>query len=110
MKRIVSVLLGIVLTVTFSGCAKKAAVVNTIEGNMKTYFEMADGTWMCDDCSYQYRLEINGRMPNAAVDSSFVYLSNIEEITFDQAYKAAGISSCSDDYFAPETAVLVEMH
>ena len=76
---------------------------------MKTYYEMADGTWMCDDHMYQYRLEINGRMPNAAVDSSFVYLSNIEEITFDQAYMAAGISSNSDDYFSPEEAVLVEM-
>jgi hypothetical protein len=48
-------------------------------------------------------------MPNAAVDSSFVYLSNIEEIPFDQAYKSAGISSNSDDYFSPEEAVLVEM-
>ena len=35
---------------------------------------------MCDDYLYKYRLEITGRMPNAAVDSSFVYLSNIEEI------------------------------
>ena len=66
---------------------------------MKTYYEMTDGTWMCDDHSYKYRLEITGKMPNAAVDSSFVYLSNIEEITFDQAYRAAGVSSHSDDYF-----------
>ena len=110
MKRIVLMLLCILLAVTFSGCAKKAAVKNTIEGNMKTYCEMTDGTWMCDDHLYKYRLEINGRMPNAAVDSSFVYLSNIEEITFDQAYKAAGISSSLDDYFPPEKAVLVEMH
>ena len=48
-------------------------------------------------------------MPNAAVDSSFVYLSNIEEITFDQAYRAAGVSSNSNDYYSPEEAVLVEM-
>ena len=109
MKRIVQILLCIMLAVTVSGCAKKAAVKNTIEGNMKTYYEMTDGTWMCDGRVYQYRLEINGRMPNAAVDSSFVYLSNIGEITFDQAYKAAGISSNSDDYFSPEEAVLVEM-
>ena len=59
---------------------------------------------------YKYRLEIDGRMPNAAVDSSFVYLSNLEEITFDQAYQAAGISSNSDDYFSPDKAVLVEMN
>ena len=110
MKKIVSLLLCILLVVTLSGCAKKASVKNTIEGNMKTYCEMTDGTWMCDDHLYKYRLEINGRMPNAAVDSSFVYLSNIEEISFDQAYKAAGISSNSDDYFSPEQAVLVEMN
>ena len=107
MKRMV--LLSTLLVITLSGCAKNAAVKNTIEGNMKTYYEMTDGTWRCDDHLYKYRLEINGRIPNAAVDSSFVYLSNIEEITFDQAYKAAGISSNSDDYFSPEEAVLVEM-
>ena len=110
MKRIVLMLLCILLAITFSGCAKKATVKKMIEGNMKTYYEMTDGTWMCDDHLYKYRLEINGRMQNAAADSSFVYLSNIEEITFDQAYKAAGISSNSDDYFPPEKAVLVEMN
>ena len=109
MKRTVCMLLCILLAVTFSGCAKKAAVKNTIEGNMKTYYEMTDGTWMCDDRLYKYRLEINGRMPNAAADSSFVFLSNIAEISFEQAYKAAGISSNSDDYFSPEKAVLAEM-
>ena len=77
---------------------------------MKTYYEMTDGTWMCNGHLYKYRLEINGRMPNAAVDSTFVYLSNFEAITFDQAYKAAGISSNTDDYFSPELAVLVEMN
>ena len=110
MKRIVSLLLCILLAVTVSGCAKKAEVKNTVEGNMKTYYEMTDGTWTCDDHVYKYRLEIHGRMPNAAEDSSFVFLSNIAEITFEQAYKAAGISSDSEDYFSPETAVLAEMH
>ena len=62
MKRIVSLLLCILLAVTVSGCAKKAEVKNTVEGNMKTYYEMTDGTWMCDDHMYQYRLEITGRM------------------------------------------------
>ena len=110
MKRRVWLLLCILLAVTVSGCAKKAAVRNTIRGNMKTYYEMTDGTWMCDDRLYRYRLEISGRMPNAAVDSSFVYLSNIESITFDQAYRAAGTSSDSKDYFPPETAVLTELN
>ena len=34
----------------------------------------------------------------------------LKEISFDQAYKAAGISSGSGDYFPPEKAVLVEMN
>ena len=84
--------------------------VKAVGGNMKTYYEMHDGTWLCGDVIYKYRLEIKGRMPNAAVDSTFVYLSNIEEITFEQAYKAAGVSSNSEDYFSPEEAVLVEMN
>ena len=33
----------------------------TVVGNMKTYREMTDGTWMCDGHVYQYRLEIKGR-------------------------------------------------
>ena len=110
MKKIGLMLLCILLAIISSGCANKASLKNTIEGNMKTYYEMTDGTWMCDGHLYQYRLEIHGRMPHAAEDSSFVYLSNIEEITFDQAYKAAGISSNSDEYFPPEKAVLVEMN
>lgn len=103
-------LLCILAGIALSGCAKNAAVKNTIEGNVKTYYEMTDGTWMCDGHSYKYRLEIHGRMPNAAADSTFVFVSNLEEITFDQAYRAAGISSDSEDYFPPEEAVLTEMN
>ncbi len=70
MKRILVVLLCILLATPFSGCARKAVAKNTIDGNMKTYYEMTDGTWMCDDHMYQYRLEITGRMQNAAVNAS----------------------------------------
>ena len=83
--------------------------INTIEGNLKTYYEMSDGTWQYNGRTYKYRLELSDRMPNAAVDSTFVYLSNLENITFEQAWKAAGFSSLSTDYFAVEDAVLVEM-
>lgn len=92
-----------------AGATTNASTIAAVDGNMKTYYELSDGTWMCDDIVYQYRLEISGRMPNAAKDSTFVYLSNIEEITFEQAYKAAGVSSSTEDYFSPEKAVLVEM-
>ncbi|MCR4723247.1 MAG: hypothetical protein K5629_05665 [Eubacteriales bacterium] len=94
----------------YSESGTSDSTVAAVDGNMKTYYEMAEGTWMCDDVIYKYRLEIKGRMPNAAADSTFVYLSNIEEIPFDKAYKAAGVSSSSEDYFSQEEAVLVEMY
>ena len=99
----------------YDGIAEESETTNAatraaVDGNMKTYYEMNDGTWMCDDVIYQYRLEIKGRMPNAAADSTFIYLSNLEEISFEKAYKAAGVSSNSEDYFQPEEAVLVEMN
>ena len=99
----------------YKGTSEESETTNAgtkaaVDGNMKTYYEMNDGTWMCDNVIYKYQLEIKGRMPNAAVDSTFVFLSNIEEISFEKAYKAAGVSSNSEDYFSPEEAVLVEMN
>lgn len=68
-----------------------------------------DGTWELDGITYKYRLEITGRMPNASTDTTFVYLSNLESITFEQAWKSSGYSSNTADYFALEDAVLVEV-
>ena len=94
--------------VSYTHLAGEPKVKRTIEG-MKTYAEMTDGIWTCDGRSYAYRLEIRGRLSRAACDSVFVYLSNVPEISFERAAKAAGLSSNSDDYFAPEEAVLVEL-
>ena len=83
------------------------------EGRLVTlvqYYELSDGTWKTDDNEYKYRLEITGRMGGAAKDSTFVYLSNIEDISFQRAYMAAGLSSNMDDYFDPKEAVLVAMN
>ena len=82
----------------------------TIKGNLKTYYKNANGTWQFDGRLYQYRLEISGRMHNAAVDSTFVFLSNVPTISFERAWRAAGYSSNTEDYFAPEEAMLVEIH
>ena len=38
---------------------------------------------------------------------TFIYLSNIEDIPFDRAVMASGLSSNMDDYFSPEEAVFV---
>ena len=83
-------------------------VVETVSGTFAQYDVMSDGTYQCDGVSYAYRLEISGRMPNAVKDSTFVYLSNIEDISFQRAYMAAGLSSNSNDYFSREEAILVE--
>lgn len=81
-------------------------IKNMFYGNRKTYYEMADGTWLCDSISYKYRLEIKGRLNNSARDS--VYLSNRSEISFEEAWKASGLSSDINDYFSAEDAVLVD--
>ena len=88
----------------------KDEIAQTITTDLKTYYRLKNGKWMSDTgVLYQYRLEITGRMPNAAVDTTFVYLSNLESIPFEQAWKAAGLSSNTDDYFEMGEAVLVEL-
>lgn len=109
MKRVLLLLLCVLLAIPVACCAQEKSVKNTIQGSMQTYCELRDGTWIYNGYLYKYRLEISGRMPNAVRDSTFIYLSNIEEISFEQAYMAAGISSNSDDYFSPEEAILVDM-
>ena len=83
--------------------------LRTIEGNFRTYYQNTDGTWQYHGIIYKYRLVITGRMPNAAADTTYVYLSNLEDISFSRAMMASGISSNLNDYFAPEEAVLVEI-
>ena len=78
------------------------------DGKLLDYSENPDGTFEADGITYKYKLGISGRMPNASKDSFFVYLSNLENITFEQAWKAAGFSSISNDYFDVKDAVLVE--
>lgn len=74
---------------------------------MVRYYEMSDGTWKTDDHTYRYRLEITGRTGAAVKDTTFVFLSNIEDISFEQAWKASGLSSNMADYFKEEDAKFV---
>ena len=50
---------------------------------------------------------MTGRLHNAVNDITYTILSNREEITFDQAWKASGLSSNLEDYFQAEDAVFV---
>ena len=89
---------------------KPAEPIKTIDGNLKTYYEMSDGTWQFNGNTYKYRLEISGRMANAVKDTTYIYLSNIEEITFHKAMMASGLSSNTTDYFDIKDTVLVEIY
>ena len=110
MKKIASFILITTFLLCLIGCGKQTPEqVKTIKSDLKTYYELSDGSWECDGHIYKYRLEISGRRPNAAVDSTFVYLSNVEDVTFEQAWKAAGLSSNTEDYFDVDEAILVEM-
>ena len=109
MKRILALIVGAFLIIAITGCSKEAVVKETYDNGFKTYYEMSDGSWKCDDHFYKHRLVISGRLHGAARDSTFVYLSNLEDIPFEQAWKAAGLSSDTNDYFLPEEAVLVEL-
>lgn len=84
-------------------CIENSEIVVTTK-----YYEMSDGTWRTDEGTYKYKLEITGRLSDAAAkDSAFLILSNIDNITFEQAARASGLSSYSGDYFDVEDAVIV---
>lgn len=68
---------------------------------------MSDGTWKTDGHTYQHKLVISGRLNNAVRDITYTILSNVENITFEQAWKASGLSSNIEDYFKIEDAVFV---
>ena len=114
MKKIIAAVLAALTAFVFVACAGagdggKTEIKKTYEGDFCTYDELSDGTWQANGIVYRDRLEIRGRLPNAAADSVYVYLSNIGEISFERAWKASGLSSDLGDYFDPTDALLVEM-
>lgn len=102
----------IVMLLMITGCSDGIAKTydETDENNsvMKTYYEMEDGTWVCDDVVYPYRLELVGRTPNAVKDGRYVVLTNNAELTFDEVAKSL-FSSSSEDTKIMEGSVIVEM-
>ena len=77
-------------------------------GNYSASFASINGMEGTVTCyTYKYRLEVTGRLNNAVEDTTYVILSNIENITFEQAWKASGLSSNTADYFDPAEAVFI---
>ena len=73
----------------------------------RLHYENLDGEWVSEGYTYKYRLEITGRMNHAAKNTTFIVLSNTADITFDQTWKASGLSSNMADYFDPAVSVIV---
>lgn len=121
MEKIIRMILITLMFLSLVGCSQKEpSVVNIYEitdseqafeddelVTLVEYYEMSDGTWRTDTHTYKYRLEITGRMHGAFKDTTFVFLSNLENITFEQAWKAGGLSSNMDDYFKEKDAIFV---
>ena len=121
MKRLFLLVVLLVL-LTFVGCMRNKntdlivkevyAVSESLESDDYTvlveYYEMSDGTWKTDKYSYKYRLVITGKNETAVKDTTYVFLSNLEEISFEQANRSV-LSSSSSDFFNEEDAILVEI-
>ena len=97
----------IVKTYLESPDADKQELIGNVLCITTTHYQLSDSTWKTDDYSYKYKLILTGRMNNAEMDSTFHVLSNSTDITFDDAWKAFGFSSNSEDYFKPEDAIIV---
>ena len=78
------------------------------ESRLQTYYQMADGTWRTDDYSYLYKLELTGRMHNAVKDSTFICLSNSEDVSFSKVAWSM-LSSNTEDRLDRKEVVIVEL-
>ena len=125
MKKIRICMTAIIFLLGMAGCSasESAEIVTSFEQTPSTlveeyvasskevtfipYYELSDGTWKTDQYAYKYKLVITGRLSNAAKDITYTLLSNTEDISFEQAWKASGLSSDTNDYFKTEDAVFV---
>lgn len=71
------------------------------------YVETTLPGFMVANNTYAHRLEITGRLGGAAKNTTYLVLANREDITFDETWRASGLSSNTDDYFDPKDAVIV---
>lgn len=95
---------------------EEVSVVETFEADqdtenerriLTTYYEMSDGSWKTNEYTYQHKLDISGKLNNSEKNTIYTVLSNKEDITFEEVWKASGLSSNTADYFKPEDAVIV---
>lgn len=71
------------------------------------YTENDDGTYTAENgITYQYKLILTGRSPNAVRDSSFIVLSNDKNLTFERVSESL-FTSNSNRFLKAEDAVIV---
>lgn len=75
---------------------------------LQSYQRNNDGTWICMGRTYQYRIVLTGRDPNAEKDGRYVVLTNDEAITYEEVSRSF-YSSNSNDLLDPKEAVVVEI-
>ena len=97
--------------VTYYDLTPREQIADVIDNEeivvIKQHYESVDGRWICGGNIYQYRLQISGKMHNAEKNTTYIVLSNTEDLTFEQTWRAAGFSSNLEDYFDPADAVVV---
>ena len=87
---------------------KEHYIPNGTNGVCYEYYKAKDGRWSVNGRKYNYRLILNGRMTNAAVDKEFVILTIDKNISFQDVNQSI-FSNDSNDDFSPEIACIVEM-
>ena len=87
---------------------KKHYIPNGTNGVWYEYYQTKDGRWSVNGKKYNFRLVLDGRMPNAAIDTEFVVLTNDRNLSFHDVNQSI-VSSDSNDNLYPEIACVVEM-
>ena len=95
----------------YDAAPKVIVDMNTADDGEYIFFtphkKCTDGGWTARGHTYKYRLELTGRLGSAARDTTYLVLSNTEDITFRQAMLASGLGSRTDDYFDIDYALIV---
>ena len=103
MKNLTVIFLCLLLASVTLGCGKKNGIRVTYAGNINTYCEMKDGTWSCNDRSYEYRLERRGRLPNAECDSVLCTSATCRTSPLSRPRKHRGLAATQRIILPPRT-------
>ncbi len=72
----------------------------------KAYTFDKDGSWVCGDYHYLYRLELVGRNPGASEDGRFLVLTNDPKMSFERVSTSFTSSNPADQLDIKNTVVV----